>query len=151
MTKDDNGQKVSIHLESSPSEEDDSVVRNGLQRFNYSITRTREIHYSVFAKNNLEEIIGGALVYIGRDSAFLDIFWVHKHYRKKGIGRSLLAAVEKHAGDVKGCEWVKLDTFSFQAPDFYLKCGYELYGEVKNFTNEDSKIFFRKSVSISSG
>lgn len=135
-----------LHVDLSPSKEDDAIVLKGLQSFNQEITRTKEVHFSVFAKDSSGKIVGGALVYLGRDSAFLDILWVHLDYRNKGIGRSLLAKAEKQASKTPECKWIKLDTYSFQAPDFYLKCGYELYGEVKNFTKHDSKIFFRKAL-----
>jgi GNAT superfamily N-acetyltransferase len=47
--------------------------------------------------------------------------------RVEGIGRALLAAVEEQARG-RGCRWAKLNTWEFQAPGFYERCGYEEYG-----------------------
>lgn len=68
---------------------------------------------------------------------------VGKGYRRDGIGRKLVAAVED-AYKGKGYEKIALTTFGFQAPEFYKKLGYEL-----EFIREDknpklSKYFYIK-------
>jgi ribosomal protein S18 acetylase RimI-like enzyme len=50
----------------------------------------------------------------------------------RGYGKKLLEMAEDFAIERK-CKLVKLDTFSFQAPEFYKKQGYEVYGTVENF------------------
>lgn len=64
--------------------------------------------------------------------------WLEIHYlfvdeafRKSGYGAKLLNEAEKIAKE-KQCEFVKLDTLSFQALDFYIKQGYEVYGQIEN-------------------
>ena len=49
-----------------------------------------------------------------------------------GLGRELLAAVEEQARE-RGCRWAKLNTWEFQAPDFYDRCGYVTYGREIDF------------------
>jgi hypothetical protein len=37
-----------------------------------------------------------------------------------------------------------LDTFSFQAPDFYKKLGYEVFGELQDFPHGHQRYFMKK-------
>ena len=57
----------------------------------------------------------------------IDMMWVHPDQRGSGLGRRLLEAVEEQARE-RGCRWAKLNTWEFQAPEFYAQCGYEVYG-----------------------
>ena len=63
--------------------------------------------------------------------------------RGKGTGSRLLQNAEEFARQ-NGCVGVWLDTFSFQAPDFYRKRGYEVFGELGCYPNDFSSIFLRK-------
>lgn len=49
--------------------------------------------------------------------------WVEEKLRNKGTGTALLQKAEEIA-KAEGCKHVLLDTFEFQAPDFYIKNGY---------------------------
>ena len=55
----------------------------------------------------------------------VDTMRVHLDQRGKGLGRALLAAVEE-AARARGCLWAKLNTWDFQAPEFYRKQGYDV-------------------------
>lgn len=136
---------ITYNVDLTPSSADDSAIIAGLQESNAKATGHKTQHYSVFARIEPGKIVGGTLVYVGRDSAFVDSIWVDTAYRLQGIGRFLLNEVENEAKR-RNCVWVKLDTYEFQAPQFYLNCGYEIYGEVKDYTCGQSKIFLRKSL-----
>lgn len=49
--------------------------------------------------------------------------------RQAGVGTRLLQTIEAYAEKVR-CTKILLDTFDFQAPDFYFKHGYEVYGRL---------------------
>ncbi|MEK4330318.1 GNAT family N-acetyltransferase [Paenibacillus sp. FSL R7-0312] len=64
--------------------------------------------------------------------------WLEVHYlfveeacRTFGYGKKLLSAAETMAKEKK-CDFIKLDTLSFQALDFYLKQGFEVFGTIHN-------------------
>lgn len=44
----------------------------------------------------------------------------------------------------KGCTFIYLDTFSFQAPAFYEKHGYEVFGTLDNFSEGVKQYFLQK-------
>lgn len=49
-------------------------------------------------------------------------------------------------GAQRGCHNAYLDTFSFQAPEFYLKLGYEIFGTLEAFPDEYKRFFMCKSL-----
>lgn len=68
-----------------------------------------------------------------RNVLYIDILWVNENYRHQGLGSKLLEYVEDTA-KAKGCYLIHLDTFDFQAKDFYLKHGYEIFGTLKDLS-----------------
>ena len=54
---------------------------------------------------------------------------VDKAYQKKGLGASLLSELEEKAAEA-GATSITLSTKSYQAKDFYLKQGYEIYASL---------------------
>lgn len=70
---------------------------------------------------------------------FVADLWVHADLRRRGIGSELLARAERRAIEL-GCHSAWLDTFSFQAPEFYPRFGYEVFGIID--LPPDHKRFF---------
>ncbi|MCC5468009.1 GNAT family N-acetyltransferase [Pelosinus sp. Bkl1] len=94
------------------------------------------------------QILGGIIAFIsnywGRCS--IDILWIEEKYRNLGYGSQLLRTIEEIAIK-KNCNIITLNTASFQAPKFYIKQGYELYGILRNFpTEEHSEYSFKKTL-----
>ncbi|MEG0775332.1 GNAT family N-acetyltransferase [Clostridium sp.] len=76
---------------------------------------------------------------------YIDVLWVKEEYRKEGYGSVLLNEVEKTAKE-KGCSLIHLDTFDFQAKDFYLKHGYEVFGVLEDCPVEHKRYYMKKSI-----
>jgi GNAT superfamily N-acetyltransferase len=58
--------------------------------------------------------------------------WVDPSLRGQGYGDRLLAAAEQEA-QLRGCKVILLASYSFQAPAFYQKHGYELGWQLNDF------------------
>ena len=56
---------------------------------------------------------------------------VDEGYQKKGLGASLLAELEEKA-EKAGVSSITLSTKSYQAKDFYVKQGYEIYASLSD-------------------
>jgi len=46
----------------------------------------------------------------------------------------------------KKCKLIYLNTFGFQAPEFYKKMGYELFGLLEECINGYNQYFFKKEL-----
>ncbi len=70
------------------------------------------------------------------------LLWVEADLRRGGIGRGLLEEAERR-GLALGCHSAWLDTFSFQAPEFYRKFGYREFARL-DYPPDHQRIFFKK-------
>lgn len=75
----------------------------------------------------------------------IDLMWVSPGQRGAGLGRQLLDAVEAQARE-RGCRWSKLNTWEFQAPEFYERCGYVEYGRETDFPPGHTNYLMRKDL-----
>ena len=72
---------------------------------------------------------------------------VEPNYQKQGLGASLLAELEEKAM-AEGASSVTLSTKSYQAKDFYLKQGYEIYASLEDVPQKGiTKYHFIKRLS----
>ena len=76
------------------------------------------------------------------DWLFIHDLWVRADLRRRGIGQELLRLAEARARE-RGCHSAWLDTFSFQAPEFYPKFGYREFGRL-DYPPDQQRIFFQK-------
>lgn len=74
---------------------------------------------------------------------FVEMLFIPEHLRGTGLGSSLLRQAEEIAR-TRNCLGVYLDTFAFQAPLFYQKLGYTVFGELKDFPPGASKFWLQK-------
>lgn len=77
--------------------------------------------------------------------AYIDTLWVDSKYRGKGLGAKLLAEIEKTA-KLKGCYLIHLDTFDFQAKEFYEKQGYEVFGILEDCPKGHFRYYLKKEL-----
>ena len=72
---------------------------------------------------------------------------VDKEHQKKGLGASLLAELEEKAVEA-GVTSITLSTKSYQARDFYIKQGYEIYASLTDVPQKGiTKYHFIKRLS----
>ncbi len=111
---------------------DADYICDRLVEFNLSkVALRQDIAFESLNKKVTDDngrIIGGiiARMYCWK-VVYVDILWVDDSIRGQGIGTYLLNDLEKTAKD-KGVTLIHLDTFDFQAKDFYLRNGYEVFG-----------------------
>ena len=89
--------------------------------------------------------VGGLLAGIWGGVLFVRILWVSEALRGRGFGRRLMETAERRAVE-RGCRHVYLDTFSFQAPGFYEKLGYETYAKAEDWPVGHGHHFLRKDL-----
>ncbi|OJU81716.1 MAG: hypothetical protein BGO10_07455 [Chlamydia sp. 32-24] len=137
-----------IVVDYTPTEKDNQVVSEGIVAFNESILGERDKAFSIFLKNNQAKVFGGIQAFLGTESIYIDVLWVEKDLQSQGYGTKLLKAAEEEA--IKnGCIFSLVDTWDFQAEEFYLKQGYQKIGEITKYWLGHSKIFLRKNLKAS--
>jgi len=77
------------------------------------------------------------------DWFYINLMWVKDELRGHGYGHRLLTLAEDEARR-RGAKNVYLDTFSFQAPDFYKQHGYQVFGELQDFPPGHQRYFLTK-------
>ena len=127
-------------------EEEWGIIGGGLQ--SYNIAQAGDNNYEVLCfvlRDAEEEIVGGMVGATYWDWLYVDLLWVKEELRDLGYGRKLLEEAEV-VGRERGAQQAYLDTFSFQAPGFYEKCGYEVFGELSDFPPGSQRFFMRKTL-----
>jgi GNAT superfamily N-acetyltransferase len=122
--------RLRIDIEDAPSDADVEVLPNRLEAFNESRWPGHQPWrpLAVFARDRERVVAGlGGETYSGW--LFIRYLWVSDALRGRGIGRELMGGAEVRALE-RGCHSAWVDTFSFQAPGFYRKLGYEVFGEL---------------------
>lgn len=129
-----------------PEEAAWEIIGKGLQNYNVRHAGDegfQRICYALRAPN--QEIVGGALGEMVWEWFHLDLMWITDELRGHGYGHQLLAAIEEDARK-RGAKNVFLDTFSFQAPEFYLRHGYHVFGELADFPPGQRRFFMTKAL-----
>ena len=93
------------------------------------------------------EVMGGVIGETHWNWLYISLMWVREDLRSKGYGRQLLTFAENE-GRQRGANRAYLDTFSFQAPDFYRKLGYEVFGELREFPPGHQRYYMVKDLSF---
>ena len=131
-------------------ERDEQYLYDGLTEYNLSqVPLTQQIPYQPLNKKVVDDddrIIAGCIARMYCwNVVYVDILWVDEQYRKAGLGRWLLRAVEEEA--VRNhCTLIHLDTFDFQAKDFYLKQGFEIFGVLEDCPPGHCRYYLKKKL-----
>ncbi len=123
---------------------DAAAIDAGLDAFNHALpalAHVRPLCCSV--RLGSERCIGGALARSWGGGCELQQLWVDAGWRGKGLGSRLVGMVEAEA-KARGCWLLYLDTFSFQAPDFYRRLGYATACTIDGFPDGIVKFLMTK-------
>lgn len=99
-------------------------------------------HTCYIYEENSKKVAGVSLEYYW-GIMYIKFLWVDEKMRGKGIGEELLIFVENLAIKKK-CSIMYLETFTFQAPNFYKKFGFEEFGTLKNIPEKGVTLYFMK-------
>ncbi|MGC9347452.1 MAG: GNAT family N-acetyltransferase [Anaerolineae bacterium] len=116
-----------------PSAEDLRPVDQGLHQYNVEHLGEdiiQDYHrLGVVARDGEDGIRGGVHGELAWEWLHIDTLWVDAAWRGQGIGSALLRSIENLAVE-RGARGAHLETTSFQAYEFYLRRGYEVFGEL---------------------
>jgi GNAT superfamily N-acetyltransferase len=139
-------EQLRIEIVPEPQLDEIEFVMNQIIQFNSSLAG--EGHYSaltIFLRDSAYQIRGGLIGTTYWQWLYVDVLWVQASLRGQGYGDQLLMTAEQEAMK-RGCKFVYLDTFSFQAPEFYQKRGYSIFGTLPDFPKGHSRFFLKKEL-----
>ncbi|MDV2991106.1 MAG: Acetyltransferase [Chroococcidiopsis sp. SAG 2025] len=141
-------QPLRIDTTEKPHPEDIEFILQQLLAFNRD--RAGEGNFqqlAIFLRNEGARLAGGLIGSTYWQWLYIDILWIDETWRGQGYGHALLEAAEQEAVR-RGCKYAYLDTFSFQAPEFYQQQGYVIFGELPNFPPGYSRFFLKKEIHL---
>lgn len=142
---------MSVHIEvkTDPCEDDRLAILEPLRRYNAEQAGDglSEKIALLVRDDQTGEIIGGLHARVLYRWLFIELLVVPEQTRGQGTGSRLMQMAEELAID-KGCVGIWLDTFDFQAPDFYRRHGYTEFGQIDDYPPGHTRFFFQKRLSL---
>jgi GNAT superfamily N-acetyltransferase len=134
-----------ISIESAPAESVRAAVLNGLRAFNRLHAPAPGFEPLVLAARENDHLVGGLVGETGWEWLHVELLWVAETFRRRGIGFQLLETAECEARR-RGARHVFLDTFEFQARDFYERQGYVVFGIQEDYPPGHTRFFMRRDL-----
>ena len=122
--------KIKYRFSKQCSDEEMEKLRSKLLDFNYNQIGEYEAKKYLFAYyDEHDDIIAGLYAYYKLAMFYIDLLWVNESFRLQKIGTKLLRKAEQCATKNKAL-YIRVNTATFQALNFYLKNGYQLFAKL---------------------
>lgn len=142
---------MSVHIEvkNDPTEEDRLAILEPLRRYNAEQAGDGQSEKVALLVRDDEtgDIIGGLHARVFYRWLFIELLVVPEQTRGQGTGSRLMQMAEDLAIE-KGCVGMWLDTFDFQAPDFYRSHGFSEFAQIDDYPPGHKRFFFQKRLSV---
>lgn len=131
-----------------------SYVRSKLRQYNTESTvrdgffeqgALRGMPLEVFLIDDRQKVKAGLVGLTRWNWLLIEALWVEDSIREQGFGSRLMQLAEQEAKR-RGCTEALLDTFSFQAKEFYEKLGYEMFAQVDDYPSGYSFFQLKKEL-----
>ena len=133
-----------IELSKNATQEEREAILTPLRAYNASKAgATVSEQIALLVRNDSDEILGGLYGRVFFQWFFIELLSVPEQARGQGMGSKLMEMAEDLARE-KECIGIWLDTFDFQAPEFYKKHGYSELGHIADYPPGHKRFFFQK-------
>ena len=110
---------------------DADLLQERLHAFNVQVTGYDDGQDLAFVVEDGGEMIAAVAGYTWGGISEIRELWVHETRRGAGLGTALMHAAIDEA-TTRGCRIMFLNSHSFQAPDFYVKLGFETVAVIED-------------------
>lgn len=129
------------------TKEEAVFVRTKLTEFADPFTGPRNYRtFGIVLRSEDGDVAGGLTADVIWTWLRVDVLWISDSLRNKGYGNSLMDAAEKK-GIEMGCKFAMLDTFEFEAREFYEARGYSVMSQTDNFPEGHTHFHLSKPLS----
>lgn len=136
--------ELHITLLEKPDDPAWEVVGGGISTFNLSHAGSdAPTPLCIVLRDETGATLGGLIGDTFYGWLSVSLMYLREDLRGQGYGEKLLLRAEEEAR-LRGVKDVFLDTFSFQAPGFYQKLGYRIFGELVDFPPGHTRHFMTK-------
>jgi GNAT superfamily N-acetyltransferase len=119
----------------------------GLLRFNRKEAGPLKYKRTVLGvRDDKGRLLGGLILQSYWRESYVELLWLSARARTAGYGSQLIEEAERRAKR-HGSRLIHLNTYSFQAPGFYEKHGYERFGGMAGSPERHSRHFYVKRLS----
>lgn len=133
-----------IELSNNPTDEQRQAILLPLIAYNDAKTGgSKSEPFALMVRDDHDTILGGLYGRVIFQWMFIELLSVPEQGRGRGIGSELMAMAEALARE-KNCLGMWLDTFDFQAPEFYKRLGYSELGQIADYPPGHKRHFFQK-------
>jgi len=136
-----------LTLTDAPSREAESAIADSLDAFNErrtGVAHSRPLAVLLQGANS-GLLLGGLLGRTSLGLLFIDLIFVPDASRGTGVGSQMMSRAEEEAV-ARGCRQAVLYTIAFQAPGFYRRVGYQVFGEVRSGPADQARLFMTKAL-----
>lgn len=131
-------------IDSNPTKAEAEWVDGQLVAFNTAQAGRYDFKPLNFViRDDSGSIVAGLKAMTGWDWLYVDVLWVHENHRSTGLGSQLLESAEREAAE-RGCIGACLTSYSFQAPEFYIRLGYSAFGQIDDYPIDGTMFFMSK-------
>jgi GNAT superfamily N-acetyltransferase len=127
-----------------------NVMRNPvyMAKLNRSDAEERDLVITAVAG---QELVGGLVGATRFSWLKINMLAVHPGFRLLGIGSRIVAEAERQAL-IRHCRYAYVDTVCFQSPEFYIRVGYRVMGEIPDWDSHGhTKIVLVKNLRAKDG
>ncbi|MHC8305272.1 GNAT family N-acetyltransferase [Pseudomonas sp. PB3P13] len=133
-----------IEMTQEPTPEDREAILAPLRAYNLAQAGDGESELlALLVRDANDEILGGLYGRFFYQWLFIELLSVPDEARGQGMGSRLMKMAEDLARE-KECVGIWLDTFDFQAPQFYKKLGFTEVGEIADYPPGHRRFFLQK-------
>jgi len=129
-----------------PTPDEVQYLEDRIYEFNSHITGIADGEWLTFLVRERDRIVAGICGNTWGGTCELRQFWVEESHRHHGLGTKLFRAAEQEA-QRRGCTQIVLMTFSFQAPTFYERYGFEVVAAIDDHPRGHQNLLMRKRLS----
>jgi ribosomal protein S18 acetylase RimI-like enzyme len=138
-----------IERTDTPTDEERQAIIAPLRAYNTAKTGgTVPELVAWLVRDEQDEIVGGLYGRVFFRWLYIELLVVPEQARGQGTGSTLMQMAEKLARE-KNCVGIWLDTFDFQAPEFYRKHGFTEIGQIDDYPPGHQRFFLQKRLTPS--
>jgi GNAT superfamily N-acetyltransferase len=135
-----------LDIGTEPRLQDVQYLEDRIYEYNSAITGIGGGEWlTIFVRDEASRIVAGLCGASWGGCLEIRQFWVEERRRRQGLGTRMLLEAEREARR-RGCQQILLATFSFQAPTFYARHGFETLATVEDHPPGHSNLLLRKGL-----